>query len=289
MKRAIAIMDKQFAHGTSLGSGDLKIYPKYFDWYRHEPYMETEVCVITESCFHQADMSKAAIKIAMIIEPISIDPRPYQWIRENHSKFRYVLTHNKELREELGEKAVWYPFGGCWIEPEDRKIWPKTKDVSIIVSDKRQTEGHILRHEIVNNFGSLVGVYGRGYNPVGSKLEALRDYRFSIVVENEKNNGWFTEKIIDCFMTGTIPIYWGCKSIDVFFTGVPTFNDMYNAQYPTIPSLQQLLSSSNKNTYEYGMPFVERNFELAKKYTCPEDWLWLNFFNSIYFTPTTFK
>ena len=54
------------------------------------------------------------------------------------------------------------------------------------------------------------------------------DYRFSIVIENCKRDYWFTEKLIDCLRTGTIPIYWGCPSIGDFFDirGFILFDDI---------------------------------------------------------------
>ncbi|MDB2522374.1 glycosyltransferase family 10 [Planktomarina temperata] len=49
------------------------------------------------------------------------------------------------------------------------------------------------------------------------KLESLRDYRFHIAIENSSYDGYFTEKITDCFLAGTYPIYYGCKNLDQYF------------------------------------------------------------------------
>lgn len=50
---------------------------------------------------------------------------------------------------------------------------------------------------------------------VDSKFSALRDYQFSICYENGKGiEGYITEKIIDCFVSGNIPIYWGPNNIE---------------------------------------------------------------------------
>jgi hypothetical protein len=50
---------------------------------------------------------------------------------------------------------------------------------------------------------------------------------FSIIIENSKEDYMFTEKLIDCFLTGTIPIYYGCPSIGLFFNdkGILHFNN----------------------------------------------------------------
>jgi hypothetical protein len=46
-----------------------------------------------------------------------------------------------------------------------------------------------------------------------NKFEVLSKYRFCLVIENQVMDGWFSEKMIDCFSTGTIPLYWGAKDI----------------------------------------------------------------------------
>ena len=45
--------------------------------------------------------------------------------------------------------------------------------------------------------------------PVADKLAFQRQYRFSIAFENSRDPGYVTEKIVDAFAAGTVPIYWG--------------------------------------------------------------------------------
>lgn len=53
--------------------------------------------------------------------------------------------------------------------------------------------------KVLNNVGG----------PVSSKLEFQKKYKFSLAFENSKSNGYTTEKIVDAFASGGIPIYWG--------------------------------------------------------------------------------
>lgn len=48
------------------------------------------------------------------------------------------------------------------------------------------------------------------------KLEVLYKYKFAIVYENAKVNGWVTEKLFDCLRGGCIPIYVGAPDIDTY-------------------------------------------------------------------------
>lgn len=47
------------------------------------------------------------------------------------------------------------------------------------------------------------------FKPRIQKLKFLKDYMFCVCFENERGNGYVTEKITDAFMAGCIPIYWG--------------------------------------------------------------------------------
>jgi hypothetical protein len=45
-------------------------------------------------------------------------------------------------------------------------------------------------------------------------LEFLKDYKFMICFENKSQPNYFTEKLINSYIGGTIPIYWGCANIE---------------------------------------------------------------------------
>ena len=51
---------------------------------------------------------------------------------------------------------------------------------------------------------------------IGNKIEFLTNYKFSIAMENSKGDGYISEKIIDSFNAGTIPIYYGDYMLDEF-------------------------------------------------------------------------
>ena len=65
-----------------------------------------------------------------------------------------------------------------------------------------------------------VDMGGRYKNNVGglvrNKTEFLQNYKFSIAMENTNGDGYITEKIIDAFNAGTIPIYYGSYMVDEY-------------------------------------------------------------------------
>ena len=281
MKPKISLLDNQFSHTHpgSFGCGDLKTPPSLFDWDRTGKVINNLV-VLTENSFFTVDSIKCEIKVGLILEPAVISPDPYNWIKQpaNYQKFTYILTHNKELLL-LDDRFKYFPYGGCWLTKVEQQIYPKTKNISIIASWKNMTEGHKLRHEVVRRFGDRIDVFGNGYTKIESVLEALKDYKYTIVIENEKREGWFTEKLITPLRTGCVPIYWGAPDI-----GDYGFHEMSILSFKSIDELGYILdglgSFLEQNVTEYiregGTAW--QNFEAAAQYCIPEDWLWYNFF-----------
>lgn len=56
--------------------------------------------------------------------------------------------------------------------------------------------------------------------PVADKLEFQMKHKFSVAFENTSHPGYVTEKLVESFAAGTIPIYWGDPRIaETFNTG----------------------------------------------------------------------
>lgn len=68
-------------------------------------------------------------------------------------------------------------------------------------------------------FHNLGGENDRFSNEVVlvSKYNGLKQYNYSLCIENSCYKGYFTEKITDCLLSWTIPIYFGCTNIDKYF------------------------------------------------------------------------
>jgi hypothetical protein len=210
--------------------------------------------------------------IAMLMEPRAINPTIYDFIEQNYNNFYLVYTYDSKLLN-IGGNIRFYPHCGCWIKPEDQLIYEKNKLVSIVASNKRQTIGHNLRHwsiESAKKNNLNLDVFGRGYSEIKYKLTAFKDYAFSIVIENSKTDFYFTEKLIDSFVTGTVPIYWGCPSITEYFdiNGMIIFDDLNSLLYE--------LEGLSLDRYNDMLPSINKNFEIAKEYLIAEDWLYNN-------------
>ena len=150
----------------------------------------------------------------------------------------------------------------------------------MIVSKKRYCSGHQLRHHIVSNLKNInkVDMWGEAFKsmPQGAKALALAEYRYSITVENSKSENYFTEKLIDCFRMGTVPIYWGSESIKDYFNmdGIIYFEE--------ISELDAIFAGLTEEKYVSMLPAIKENYELAKKWTSMDDTFGKNLKEVIY-------
>jgi hypothetical protein len=265
MKQKFKIVDFMFAHATY--STDYQ-ESKYIDWDRSPIKPDDKIVFYTDYSLDQVRDGNQ-IKFAWLLESPDITAQSYNWISFNNKQFDYVLTHSKDFLDR-GENFIFCPTGGCWIKSEDQNIYEKSKLLSTIASAKRITRGHLLRHQSIQMFKNKMNVFGRGYNTIPYKLEALKDYAFSITIENTKKDYYFTEKLIDCFITGTVPIYWGCPSIDKFFNteGMIIFDN--------INELSDILNNLSFEKYNSMKNAIEENFEKAKEYLIAEDYMYKN-------------
>jgi hypothetical protein len=130
----------------------------------------------------------------------------------------------------------------------------------MITSDKKITEQHRFRYDFAQKNKDKFDLYGRGFNEIENKEDGLKDYMFSISIENDTYDTYFTEKILDCFATGTIPVYKGTKNITKYFDkeGIIFLDDT---------NIEEL----NEYLYKSKIEHVKNNFEIVKNYLLPED------------------
>lgn len=114
--------------------------------------------------------------------------------------------------------------GTSLIDYDTFKAMPtpqKTKLISVIGSNKAFTQGHLDRIRFVEklkeHYGDKIDVFGRGYNGFQDKWDVIAPYKYHIVIENSSSKYYWTEKLSDCFMGETYPIYYGCTNADEYF------------------------------------------------------------------------
>lgn len=198
----------------------------------------------------------------VLAEPSAIHSRHLALLRLSHRRFFRILTFNEDLLARI-PNGLFFPLGSTWV-PEWRELRPdKTRMCSLIASAKRDSEGHRLRHAMVDwvrSTGRDVEVMGRGYTPFGGKAEGLAPYRYSIVIENVRERNYFSEKLLDAVFCETVPIYWGCPNLDRFVDpdGI--------IQCETEPDLRAAVEAMSEGDYAARLPALRRLKEAFAPY-----------------------
>ena len=194
-------------------------------------------------------------RVALLCEPNA--SLPFVDRRELAGRFTLVMTHDARLLER-GLPYVEMPFGTSFLESVLREstAFTKTRLVSMIGAPHPNPKaGHILRNQVIEALAGRTDVdrFGKGVRWIDSKREGLADYAFSIAMENCSRDFYFTEKIIDCLLTDTVPIYCGCSGIGRYFDlrGLLVFE--------TLPELQSILDGLTWERYAEMLPYVRAN------------------------------
>lgn len=204
-----------------------------------------------------------------LCESKTIIPEMYNWCRTNldflKSKFIKVFTHDVELSLISDIFQLIQCSGKSFIN--DGLIHKKTKLVSMIASNKNMCSEHLFRHEMIQKFSNQCDHFGRGFNQIDNKVDGLKDYCFSIAIENATYSNMFTEKLTDCFMCGTIPIYHGISNIGDFFdtNGIIILNEDFK------------IEDLSYELYYDKMDSIEKNLAKSIDLLLAEDYIYLNY------------
>ena len=222
--------------------------------------------IITDLYIDKASKIPSSKKILWLIETEDIIPHAYAEAISLRHDVHKVYSWDKDLCYRY-PNFHYYPFGSTFLTDDEQQLYDKCKDVSFLMSSKTYTKGHKLRHQIKNQYGEKIQNVKQS-PPMDPKINWLKDYRFSVIVENCRVRGYFSEKIIDCFRTGTIPIYWGDPDIG------NTFNSEGILCFETLSELDNILDSATEELYVKLRKAAEENYHIAESYLWLANNLW---------------
>ena len=145
---------------------------------------------------------------------------------------------------------------------------PEDFDLFGIGWDKRYISTRFIRrfnkYNLITKNNFFKKKFSSYKGSIESKIDVLRLYKFSICYENLKNlSGYITEKIFDCFLAGTIPVYLGARNIKDY---VPekTFIDKEN--FKTYEELYRYLNGMSVSEYSNYLIGIKDFIESKKSY-----------------------
>jgi hypothetical protein len=259
-----------FTHtsGGNLGYSVHGKTSKYIRWVKHDPRVAT---FFVDDAIDHAEPNQSTPQYAWLLESKWICAAP-QRVKDNPDRylelFDMIFTHDQDLIK-LDPKFKFVPAQGSWIQ-HPHPVLLKSKAVSMIASNKNWCTGHQHRLEWVERLRGHVDLYGRGFNEIPNKEAGLLDYHFSVAIENGQYETYFTEKILDCFLSYTIPVYLGAPDISDHFNpdGIIFLDDSFDPRSLTEDLWWSKLSA------------IEDNFYRALKMEVLEDYIWENYFIS---------
>ncbi|MFN3077252.1 MAG: glycosyltransferase family 10 domain-containing protein [Alphaproteobacteria bacterium] len=275
MKRTFDIVDTTFAHDVGTTAGRT---PRYWRWNR------TGVCPFASGAptFYGNDsVLRAPIGAdnccALLIESKAIMGKVYQAFPSLIDRFQRVFTHDQSLLDANPDKCHFIPGGGVWIGGDyglgEIGIPEKSGLVSLVSSTKNLCPLHEFRFQLARSLSGdprvdvFIGGGGKGTPGWVPIAETLNRYRYSIVIENTIDDGYFTEKILNCFATGVVPIYHGARRIGDWFDagGILPFT--------TRAELLEILERLSPEDYHARQASIAENLARCRQYECVEDYL----------------
>ena len=194
-----------------------------------------------------------------------------KWLMEpnvhGRLNWRYTYTHSgiysqiyshsaspKSKREYLSPPLV--PSHVQALEPNE--LLPgKVKQISAIGSVQTALPFHAVRKKLldaIENSPELeIEVFGKGRKFIENKLDGLRKYRYSIAIENSLTANYWTEKLTDCFLSMTVPIYLGAPNVSEYF---PAESMVIVSQEDLSTGLRELVSRLSAEDYGKRIPFL---------------------------------
>lgn len=248
---------------------------KYFFWDRYNYGLDTH--------FYGPEamtgtLGKPVVKYGMLTESRTIVPKDYEVFHRNRGlekDFRYIFTYDDRILNEI-ENARFYPVAaGIWnSEMREGRYREKDRDLSILSSDKVMCALHRFRLELARlcKREGLADTFGRfdGGGYVEKVDETLNRYRFSMIIENDVSDYYFSERLTSCFAAQTVPVYLGARRIGDFFNT----DGMILLGSADLEEAESLIAECTRERYEAMLPAVLDNYERVKEYVNMQDYLY---------------
>lgn len=225
--------------------------------------------------------------ILMIVEPEEYFGL-HTFAVNNAHHFTCVLTWSSMILDNC-ENSVLFPDGMSWLKMpyiEEMATKKKTFEVSYLCGALKKIEGHFIRHKLYEresevtmpkkwfftlpDYINVDGTHKR--TDIDAKRVCWDESMFHIAIENVSRKNCYSEKILDAFLTKTIPIYYGCTNIDDFFNSDGIFT------FKTEQEAIDICNSLTEEDYHSRIDAVNENYEIAKGLFYWEemihDWIW---------------
>jgi hypothetical protein len=203
----------------------------------------------------------ADFRILVQCEPPKLYRDFHDMVVSTQQNFDLILAYDPRLLL-LPQAQEFIPVGS-WVN--DATV-EKTKEITYIMSSKIWTDEHRMRFQIlrelegIDRIGQFDFLMHRSPPHIKSKDRFFSQAMFHIACENQIMDNMFTEKLLDCLRTFTIPIYYGCTNIEKYFNVAGIF------RFNTIEGFRHIMRNITPETYSTMLPHVMENYEKSRPY-----------------------
>ncbi len=199
--------------------------------------------------------------------------------KNNHNRVSQITNYDIILTGKLTNKTIKtvnlplfipYIYSNNYVNilqnQMKRQVIPKKKICAVISNSNCQKRNYFLdrlqekvRIDYAGNFRNNIPKIPGAYNS-DEILNFYSQYKFVICLENTKQETYITEKIINGFLTKTIPIYWGSDKIcDYFnedrFINIPNLNEI--CVNNAINKIVSIINDDNKYLQVVNSPILK--------------------------------
>lgn len=189
--------------------------------------------------------------------------------------FKTVMTWNDELIDNRRIYKFMYPY--LFVKNSNDVIF-ENKKLLINISGNKESyvynELYSERKRVIEYYddNENFSLYGIGWDSIkyksykgkaDNKIKLYENYKFALCLENMKNvKGYITEKILDCFCAGIVPIYQGASNISEY---IPKNCYIDYSSFSSIEELDMFLNDMTKEQYEKYLNEINKYLQSEKK------------------------
>lgn len=255
-------------------SGFTKIGEINYDKEIHLHVDQTPKDLVTDNIF----------RIIVILEPFeSLKNIMIDYFNNHKDCYSYIFTYHQDILDSF-KNSILSNTPTSWVHgyiPINKEF-----SVSSVFGNKHLSTwlpklcGYLMRWELftrreeieinkkfyLSSTSPLDDVDYSEHLILGESKNPMFNSQFHIAIENTgiiRNT--FSEKLVDCFQTKTIPIYYGASNIGDFFNteGILIAN--------SVSEIIDICNNLNENTYDSMLNEIEENYNLSMSYKNMED------------------
>ena len=179
-----------------------------------------DILVVLNRFYEELEIECGEVWLITQEPPLDI----FQWVYDGHNFYDKVFSplcnhwYKKHCQPSHG--ALPWHIDLTYDELKSLSPTDKRKPLSWITTNKAIFPGHKDRMGFLDRLRASqidFDLFGRGFASIKNKYDGLAQYRYSLAIENYSGMHYWTEKVADCFLSWTMPIYCGCVNLSDYF------------------------------------------------------------------------